>query len=140
MHVSENSESSSILEMRDLHLEAHPASAYVRTESVPMRTLDDAASEFITTAHNILVKIDTQGYEASVIEGGKRVLGRAAMVQMELSLSELYVGQASFREMVDTLQERGFVLWGLAPVFGDRATGRILQMDGLFVREERHNA
>jgi FkbM family methyltransferase len=134
MHVAANSESSSILEMLAVHAEAHPASAYIGVEKVPLRTLDALAAQHLGPDARLLVKIDTQGYEDQVIAGASETLERAAVLQLELSLVPLYAGQKLMAEMVAMLEAAGFDLWGVAPVFADSRSGRMLQLDGVFCR------
>jgi hypothetical protein len=53
-------------------------------------------------------------------------------IQVELSLTPLYDGQALYREIVDSMSARGYELWNVIPGFTDASTGRMLQMDGVF--------
>lgn len=134
MHVAANSESSSVLTMLDAHALAAPESRIVGTERVPLRTLDSLASEYLSDTTRLFLKIDTQGFEEQVLEGASKTLSRAFAVQLELSLVELYAGQKLMLEMIEIMKGTGFDLWGVAPVFSDPASGRALQMDGIFSR------
>lgn len=69
-----------------------------------------------------------------VLEGARALLPRVHGIQLELSLLPLYEGQVLYREMIDWLAEKGFELWSVMPGFVDQATGRMLQMDGVFFR------
>jgi len=134
IQIAGNSESSSILDMKQLHCEAAPGSGYVGTEMAPMKTLDSASASFISGDSKILLKVDTQGYEEHVLSGAIRTLAQTAILQMELSLVELYSGQKLLPETLSFLDGLGFELWGLSPVFADARSGRILQYDGVFLR------
>jgi FkbM family methyltransferase len=134
MNVAANSESSSILEMLDAHSAAAPESTYIGVEKVPLRKLDTLASEFLEESSVLFIKIDTQGYEEQVLLGGANTVTRAAVLQLELSLLDLYAGQKLMPEMVEKLKTIGFDLWGMLPVFADPRNGRILQVDGIFCR------
>ena len=57
------------------------------------------------------------------------------VVECELSLVELYGGQALMGELVQWLGGMGFALWGLRPGLADGVRGQLLQVDGLFVRD-----
>ncbi|MGH8218256.1 MAG: FkbM family methyltransferase [Steroidobacteraceae bacterium] len=135
LHISGNSVSSSLLPMAELHLSAAPASAYVGSETVPVRRLDDIAKEYLRPESIPFMKIDTQGYEAKVLRGASATLDRMAGVQLELSLVPLYVGQSTYEELTEQLKQRGFALWGLSPAFVDPRTGRLLQVDAAFFRD-----
>lgn len=136
IHVAGNSTSSSVLPMREAHERAAPTSKYVESELVNLRRLDDFSHPALDQAQSILLKIDTQGYEKEVLAGAKALLGRIRGIQVELSLMQLYSGQAEYREIIDLLEEYGFELWSITPGFVDPATGRMLQMDGIFFRPE----
>jgi FkbM family methyltransferase len=47
----------------------------------------------------------------------------------------LYEGQRLFMDIYNRLQNEGFLLWALQPIFNDPNNGRTLQMDGLFFRQ-----
>jgi FkbM family methyltransferase len=133
MQVAGNSVSSSVLPMRQEHIQAAPASKPTVTLEVRQTTLDACFSAAIADA-STLIKIDTQGYERQVLEGGVRCLAKARLVLLELSTVPLYEGQWLWAEGMAYLQERGFELWFLHPDFADPVTGRVLQYNGLFAR------
>jgi FkbM family methyltransferase len=134
INVAGNSASSSIREMLETHRCAAPESAYVGREDVDVRRLDDVRLPFLDSAARPFLKIDTQGYEAEVLEGAAGILDRVRGVQLELTLSPLYQGQLLWRDLVDRLEVAGFGLWGMVPEFIDPKTGRMLQCDGIFFR------
>lgn len=135
INVSGNSTSSSILGMRNTHTQAAPQSRYINSETVLIRRMDSINHTFMDDAKNIFLKIDTQGYEAKVLDGADSLLGRVKGIQIELSLVELYEGQSLYVELIQRLLDRGFNLWGVFPGFVDPANGRLMQFDGLFFRE-----
>ncbi len=137
INVAGNSASSSVLPMLAAHTDAAPHTAYVGSEIVPLRRLDDVAAPHLAGARAPLVKIDTQGFEAAVLAGAPATLAAASAVQIELSLTPLYEGQALYDAILADLTGRGFELWGIWPGFGRDSDGRLLQMDGLFARPER---
>jgi FkbM family methyltransferase len=135
MNVAGNSASSSLLPMRERHVQALPRSAYVGTETVPLSRLDSLSLNLAATA-NTMLKLDVQGYEQAVLEGAQQSLRHVGIVETELSLVELYEGQPLLREMVNCLYGLGYDLTSLEPGFHDPATGRILQFDGVFLRRD----
>lgn len=134
LNVSANSVSSSVLPMLAAHMNAAPESAYSARETVPLLALDEAAAPYVKATDDILLKIDTQGYEWQVLDGAPKLIARARAVLIELSLVQLYEGQQLWLECVARLESAGFTLWALEPVFVDLKNGRTLQMDGFFVR------
>lgn len=134
MHVSGNSQSSSVLEMLPTHESAAPESAYVGTCQVRMTTLANAIGTYSAPGQPLFLKVDAQGYEEQVLDGAGDALQQVEGVQLELSLVPLYKGQALLDEMITNMRERGFVLTSLEPGFHDPRTGQLLQTDGVFFR------
>lgn len=134
-HISENSVSSSVLPMLDSHVRAAPSSHFIGDEQVRVAPLDASAIPFITEKSRIFLKIDTQGYEASVLDGAASILTRTVGVQLELSFVPLYEGQALFNDLLLRLQQTGFVLWAIWPGLVQPDTGRMLQVDAVLFRE-----
>ncbi|HSS49937.1 MAG TPA: FkbM family methyltransferase [Thermoanaerobaculia bacterium] len=126
--------SSSVLEMMPKHQKADPSSVYVGSETVALATLDEQRAELLDNDRKVFLKVDTQGFEAEVIAGATETLAQCAVVELELGLVELYGGQALFKEMIELMNERGFVLNDLDPGFRDKDGKELLQADALFVR------
>lgn len=138
IHVSGNDGfSSSIREMASTHEEAAPSSSYVRSEKVTVTTLDRLSKEVLASESRVFLKVDTQGYESEVLAGGTVTIGRCRLVELELGLVELYTGQALFGELVQQMEESGFSLTDLEPGFRDERSGRLLQVDALFLRNDQ---
>jgi FkbM family methyltransferase len=136
MNVSANSVSSSALPILDRHTVAAPSSEYVAREDVPATTVDDLVARHRIDPAAALLKVDVQGYEMPVFEGAAATLSQFAMVRTELSLVSLYEGQALLPEVVEHLRGHGLALWSVEPGFTEPQTRRMLQVDGVFVREE----
>ena len=132
IHIAGNSASSSILPMLDAHLKAAPSTANIGKEQVPVFTLDTLSPDYLKPDAQLFIKVDTQGYEDQVIDGGLQTMARARVIQLELSLTELYAGQKLMLELIGRVQGLGFELWGIEPAFIDSATGRMLQVDAVF--------
>lgn len=136
LNISENSVSSSVREMLPDHSKASPSSKYVDRETVDLCKLESVAREFLERKRSVFLKIDTQGYEDEVLKGAKGIFAQIRVVQLELSLVPLYRGQALFCEMVQKMERYGYELYQMMPGFTDPETGRLLQVDGIFVRGE----
>jgi FkbM family methyltransferase len=134
INVAGNSLSSSLLPMLESHLKSAPESKYVEKEKVPVRRLDDVLGTNVD-GRRIFLKLDVQGYEPKVLAGASRVLANAVAVHLEMSLIPLYEGEMVMWEMCAAMEKKGFVLWNLEPGFRAGDTGRLLQVDGIFVRE-----
>lgn len=134
INVSDNVASSSVLPLAMDGAGGDPDLTYVRQESVPLAPLDALAPEYLRPDDRVFVKIDTQGYEAEVLDGATSTLDRAIGVQIELSLVPIYEGQALYRSLLDRLEAAGFSLHAIFPGYSDRVTGRMLQMDAVMFK------
>lgn len=101
-------------------------------ERVPVRTLDDMAANL---NGNLLLKIDTQGYEPQVLEGGKRILARSLGVLMELPAIHVYRGEWKLQEALEYMENAGFVLAQAQAVgYHGRDAAAAVDFDCLFRR------
>jgi hypothetical protein len=79
-----------------------------------------------------MLKVDTQGFDLEVLRGaGPRLAGFAA-VQAEAHLVTNYVGAPTFRELLDFMDEAGFVLSAVHPASRDRKTLELREVDCLW--------
>ena len=134
INLAGNSVSSSLLPMHDAHLKAAPDSRYVASETVRLERLDDIAEGLLPKNARLLLKVDTQGYEEEVLAGAGRIIGSVSAMQLELSVVPLYEGAPSFQRILELCEGLGFQLHGFIPGFCEEKSGRMLQMDGLFLR------
>lgn len=134
MNISVNSVSSSLLPMLDSHVYAAPESRYSGAIPVRVDRLDAQVVSLVSPDASLWLKIDTQGFEKEVLLGATNALSRVVVVQVELSLIPLYDGGPVFSEMVAFIESLGFEMFSLVPGFIDARTGRLLQVDGFFVR------
>lgn len=132
LRVSRNSVSSSLLQVQEDHLRAAPTSSVVAHEDVKVSTLDDELRG--VAGRRLWLKLDVQGAELPVLEGGAETLRRTVAVQSEMSLRPLYEGQTDYLELCARLRQEGFVLCHVEPGFTDPTSGALLQVDGLFLK------
>jgi FkbM family methyltransferase len=135
INVSGNSVSSSVLPMRSAHLSAAPESRYVATETVALERLDDLLPAIFPGTGPIFLKMDTQGYEEQVLKGAEGILSGVVAIQMEISLIPLYQEAPTLIHILSAMGELGYHLFQVVQGFRDVATGQLLQVDGIFVRQ-----
>jgi FkbM family methyltransferase len=134
LNVAANWASSSFLPMADRLRETEQRTAYVRTESCTMTTLDTLRARVVSAADRIYLKLDVQGFELEALHGAAEMMPQVEVVDAELSLVELYDGAPLFGEVARELDRLGFGLLALQPSFVHPRTRAILQLDGLFAR------
>lgn len=108
INVSRASDLSSLLPANSTLLETYPGSAPVEQDDVEMHTLDEVLEPYWPRYRSIFVKVDTQGSEEAVMEGGKQSLQRIRGIQMELSLVPLYDGEPKYLSVLDRLAKLDF--------------------------------
>ena len=133
-NVSENLASSSLLTVLASSVAAAPESATSNVISVQTDTLD-AVLPSLHASEPVFLKIDTQGAESAVLQGGRESLKSFVGVKLELSLSRLYAGQELAHTLDQQLIGAGFNCWDIVPGFRNRETGRLLQYDGVYFRD-----
>lgn len=132
LHIAGNSVSSSVLEMTNTHSDAAPESKNIGTIQVETISLANAISSEQRTP--LMVKIDAQGYEKQILDSAAEKLQSVSLVELELSLVELYKGQMLFREMDSFMVGAGFHLVSIEEGFFDKRSGELLQYDGIYSR------
>jgi FkbM family methyltransferase len=97
--------------------------------SLQTSRLDDVAEQLDGP---IFLKLDVQGAELEVLDGGPKTLDRSDLVQLEVALLPYNDGAATFLEVIEYLDQRGFVPFDIAGMI--RPTGaELVQVDMLFV-------
>lgn len=135
IHVMSSNASSSLLPLGANHQQAWPDLHAVRNETISIQRLDTLAPDLLNAETPAYLKMDVQGYERSVLEGGQHSLKYISAIECELSLAPLYDGQPLFLEMLNYLDALGFECVSIERGYCDNTTNRTLQVDGYFVRK-----
>lgn len=135
IHVSADSFSSSLLSATPVLEQSAPQAVQLRDESVNVCTLASQASRIQLPEHTSLLKMDVQGFERQVLEGARRVLDRVPLVELELSVREMYRGQDLYLDVLSLLGDMGYVPAVIWEEFVDRATGRLNQFNVIAERQ-----
>ena len=101
----------------------------VATPTVPLRRLDTLAAGLDEVS---LLKIDVQGFERQVLEGGPETLARTRWVLLEVLFSSHYEGDALFPELHGLMAASGFGMVDMARPF--TSGGRAYWSDVLYER------
>jgi FkbM family methyltransferase len=135
INIAGNSgESSSLLPMRERHVDALPSSAYIGKEMIRLVRLDSLRSQLTSLDDVIWLKIDVQGFEQKVLEGAAHVIEQVKAIEMELSLVPLYEDAPLLCHAIAYLEKKGFQLIGVEDAFRDSRRGHTLQLNGVFER------
>ena len=130
-HV-EHSPSSSLLQTTEVCNQLYPQTQSQDSVTVKLSTLD-AALGHEPLQSEILIKLDTQGYERQVIQGATNVLKKAKACIVEINLFQLYDQQPSFLELAELLNRQGYRYAGnLEQTYS--SAGEVVYVDALFLK------
>ena len=132
INVASNSGlSSSFLESSN-HSVVHPHIVFEKIDlEIDIMPLDD----FMNYGSRNFLKIDTGGYENSVLEGISNKLRLISAVEIESSFTPMYEGELSHHHLVSRLGDSGFVPISFGNVHRDQS-GRVWQLDTLLINRE----
>jgi FkbM family methyltransferase len=131
MNQSSYLPSSSLLEMENSHSEAFPFTAGSEEIKVKVLPLDSMNLEI---GKSLLIKVDVQGYEDRVIDGGLDVFSKAKIVILEVSYQSLYKDQVLFDGVYSRMSKLGFDFAGTLGNLIDPRTGVFLEADAIFIK------
>lgn len=132
--ISAYSLSSSFLPQSKTLETVFPHTKEIGTETVSLERLDNIWHKVGEPYEGVLVKMDTQGFEAEVISGGKLCLSVASAVLIETSFVEIYSGQPLFDNIYKLLKELGFSYHGSLRAKRHPKTGEVMFEDSIFMR------
>jgi FkbM family methyltransferase len=106
-----------------------------RVEQVEVVRLDDLYDELIAPLSNprVYLKLDTQGYDQTVLRGATETVQRVLALQTEVPVHPIYKDVPSYLEAIAHLNVLGFDLTGLFPVARDEHL-RVVEFDCVMVR------
>lgn len=110
-------------DVKGIHLQACSLADLVATNALPQPDL---------------IKIDTQGSELDVIDGGRDVFQNAKYILIEMPVIEYNAGAPSFDCYLSTMRDLGFVPVGISEIHNYNEI--VLQIDFLFASRRLINA
>ena len=125
---------SSFLSMGEKTKQLVPGIEEATTVPVNVITLDQYVAELeAPIAGSTLLKLDVQGYEASVMRGAPKTLKMVDALIAEVCVALLYEGQSCFADIVGLATAGGLTYAGNVSQSYD-ANGSVTWLDALFVR------
>ena len=93
-------------------------------------------NKFYKKNENIMLKIDTQGYEWEVLQGSKKSLRKINAIQLELSFEDLYQDQNIFLNILKFLENNNFRVFKIIDGFKNKKNGQVFQSDFFLVNKK----
>jgi FkbM family methyltransferase len=134
LQVARSTLTSSLLPARDELRSVISGAEAVSSVAVPIVALDDVWDDYVSPSETALLKIDVQGYEHSVLDGGRICLRRVPLIEVEMGLVELYEGGSTVHDLLPRLRDQGFSVISIDAGFVDAASGQVLDVDVLLGR------
>jgi FkbM family methyltransferase len=117
------------------------------TISMRVRRLDEVWEECTKTieatidAPRVLLKMDCQGYDLNVVEGGSGIMANVFAIQSELALEHYYERMTHFSDAVEAYEKLGFDAVGFFPIARREPDYlRVVEMDCLFLKHPNEQA
>jgi FkbM family methyltransferase len=112
----------------------HEQNRIEQTINVKVKRLDDIFPNLCgeTKSKRVYLKLDTQGYDLQVIEGGKSILPDIPALQTEASVTPIYSGMPDYVATIRYLEDHGFCASGFFPVTPERVL-KLVEFDCIMV-------
>ncbi|MFK7974339.1 MAG: FkbM family methyltransferase [Rickettsiaceae bacterium] len=114
------------------HYPARKIFEIVGESEVEVKTLDSLVDNKDIPAPDI-IKLDTQGFELSILKGGISTLKNIVCIEIEVQFKPMYIGQSLFFETKEFLEDNGFILRDLK--VNGPYEGEFLEADAFFSRK-----
>jgi len=138
INVSDDTQFSSIKNIKNEFLDKQHAAKIVKKETVPIYKLDSLMGKYYERGESLFLKIDTQGFEKEVVLGATELIKAVKGIKMEIPLEkemEIYEGvEWDIIYYINYLNELGFKCMSLDAIGADRTTGIVNEVDGIFFR------
>lgn len=129
--VNAYGQASSLLRLNKKNCDQFPNLKEIKTIRIDIETLD-SFFKGRRMPKPVLMKVDVQGSEKNVLEGGRETLKRIDFVLLEMSFTRMYIGEPPFLEMIETMKKLEFDFVRPIHFLKNSKSGEILQADVLF--------
>lgn len=137
MNVSEFSTFSSALKANAFGTGRFHDLRQIREEEVTVSTVDRFMAErSVARNARVFLKMDTQGFDLDVFEGGAASVDRICGLLSELSLQPIYDGMVRYPTALAAYEGKGFSVSGLYPV-NRNADLSLIEVDCVMVNRAR---
>ncbi len=105
-----------------------------KSRKVEVTTLDQVLENENIANQKVLLKIDTEGGELSVLKGARSSLQHIDYVIAEVSIANRFEGSYVFEDMIRFMDQQGFYLYSILSMTGPPTETRQRFLDILFLR------
>ena len=69
------------------------------------------------------------------INGASKVLNKLKCFMLETSIIPMYKGEDNYIKIIEFMKKKGFYVWAIERGFSNKTTGRVNQLDIIFVNK-----
>ena len=102
-------------------------------QTVHVRPLDSIFNENYEGPY--LLKIDTEGYDLSVIKGANKILTKTEIIVSEINVRERFTDSYEFCDFIAAMENHQFHLFDIVNLGQYGKDGPLLYLDAVFVKE-----
>ena len=139
INVTKDFDNSSLLNPTKLHYENHANAKLSHQEEIESDSLDNLVSHYLKDEKNLMVKVDVQGTEIDVLKSLNNNIKKFKLVQIELSLHEMYEQQVLWKEIVGFMNDYNFDIWTIYPGYKKKSIGQLYQFDVIFYNKQLYS-
>lgn len=133
--INDFSYSSSFLKISKVSTENFPFTQNQTVAKASVKRIDDVYNN-LEIKKEVLVKIDVQGFEAKVLNGGIDFFSSIPkIVILETSVKSLYEDEPLFHEIFKIMTSFGYLYSGNLDQLYSPSNGEILQADAIFIKD-----
>lgn len=110
------------------------ANQKLKNISVQVHRLDDFVETYFSNCYeNILVKIDAQGAETSVVNGCRKILNKICFFYIEISIQPIYKNQHTIKDFILFMSDLNFSVYDFGEEWRCPQKGILLEKHILFI-------
>ena len=133
INISTDIVSSSLLNAVEEFNKLVPGSKFESKEIIKIHKLDTVYDD-LCRDKNVFMKLDTQGFEHTILQNGANALEKIRGLQLELSVQRLYEQELLYDELIAYLKSLGFNLKAIESGWYNQKN-EIMQFDGIFFKD-----
>lgn len=139
INISEGSHLSSFLNPNDYGKKKFESMKVSSTETVQVATIDDYLTTKVSNINkrNILLKMDTQGYDLEVFKGATNTLQYINCIISEISFTAIYSKMPHYLDSLRKYEEYGFVITGIYPINRNEDDLSLIEADCFMVNSKK---
>src|SRR4030095_6776017 len=117
--------------------EKGPELGVVGQETVRVSRLASAMRKYYPDGDRLFLKLDAQGYEKKILNGGLMELHRVVGMRIEMSIVRIYQEEPLIYEMLPYLYDLGFRLCAIEEAWSNRENQEVYQIDATLFRPDK---